>query len=302
MKTLVTAFVTLVLVGAGCASNPPPRPDAALDAVRAEIVALKADAAGAGTCHERMHAVGQRAFATYGISALDVGDEWCNAGYIHGVIETALAGAEDPVAMMGELCDAFPASSFSGWECHHGTGHGLMYYTDNDLPRSVALCESVPGDASACINGVWMENFVAEEELHATGWRRDDDSFYPCDANVADGTADCYLYAPVWYLERHGHDYAAAFEWCAGAGGFVSSCARGVGAQAMKDNVADPESAAAICETAEDDLREDCVAGMAGILAFHHAALAPAEEWCERREGNDRVACEAEIRALQGWF
>lgn len=294
-------FAILVLIGAGCSSEEPRR-DVALDAVRAEIAALKIDVERHGTCHESMHEIGQRAFVAYGIDALEVGDEWCNAGYIHGVIEKALAAADDPIATMGELCDGFPSGSFSGWECRHGVGHGLMYYTANDLPRSVALCESAPGDASACINGVWMENFVAEEEVHATEWRRDDDSFYPCDANVADGTADCYLYAPVWYLERHDDDYGAAFEWCVGADAYASTCVRGIGAQAMKDNVADPEAAAAICTNATRDLREDCIAGMTGILAFHNAAIAPAEAWCAKREGNDRVACEAEIRALQGWF
>ncbi len=296
MKRLAVLFVVMALAGLGCRSSN------ALDAVRAEINAFKTDTASLGTCHENMHAIGQRAFLAYGISALEVGDEWCNAGYIHGVIEVALAQAEDPVAMMTTLCDAFPASTFSGWECRHGLGHGLMYYTENDLPRSAALCASVPGDASACVNGVWMENFVAEEALHATDWRRDDDSFYPCDADVADGIADCYLYAPVWYLERHGHDYAAAFDWCLGADGYVSSCVRGVGAQAMKDNVDDPESVVAICATIAGELRADCVAGMTGTLAFHHASIAPAEAWCENREGDDRVACEAELRALQAWF
>jgi hypothetical protein len=137
-----------------------------------------------------------------------------------------------------------------------------------------------------------MENFLAEGTEHPTVWRRDDESFFPCDTDIA----DCYLYAPAWYFERHGHDYAAAFYWCLGADGYVSSCVRGVGAQAMKDNVGDPESVAVICAMITSELRADCIAGMTGILAFHHASVAPAEAWCENREGDNRVACKAELK------
>lgn len=274
-----------------------------LGSVRDQIAALKADTAGLGTCHERMHEIGGGAYAAFGLHALDASDEWCNAGYIHGIIEAAVSASTDPLADIATLCDGRDPATFAGWECWHGVGHGLMDYTGNDLSRSLSACVALPDGTDACLNGVWMENFVADDDTHATRWRRDDESFYPCDSKgLVDGIGACYVYVPVWWLDRHDHDYAAAFDWCLGADGWASTCVRGVGAQAMKDGIADPEAAARMCASIPDGRRGDCVAGMTGIVAFHNASVKPAEAWCANRDAVDQPACEAELRALRQMF
>lgn len=273
-----------------------------LDSVRGRIRALKADSANLGTCHDRMHEIGGDAYAEFGLHALDASDEWCNAGYIHGIIEAALSASTDPLSDIATLCADRDPGTFAGWECWHGVGHGLMDYTYNDLPKVIAMCRSLPVGGAECVNGAFMENAISESDEHVTVWRRDDDSFFPCDGEDASVAGDCYLYAPVWYLERHDRDYAAAFDWCLGADGYVSSCVRGVGAQAMKDGIADPEAAARICASITSELREDCIAGMTGIVVFHNASVWPAEDWCANRDAIDRPACQAQIRALQPMF
>ncbi len=276
-----------------------------LASVRADIAALKADTDNLGTCHDRMHELGRHSYETFGLSALDASDEWCNAGYIHGIIEAALSASADPGADIAALCADKDPRTFAGRQCWHGVGHGLMDYTLNDLPAALATCRALPVGGAECANGALMENFIAEGDTHATSWRRDDNSFYPCDSIALEGLREkesCHLYAPVWYLERHDHDYAAAFDWCAGAEEYASSCVRGVGSQAMKDGIADPEAAAGICVLANDQSRADCIAGMTGIVAFHNASIAPAEAWCARRNAVDRIACETAIASLWPMF
>jgi hypothetical protein len=31
---------------------------------------------------------------------------------------------------MQTMCDQYPVGSFLSWECYHGIGHGVMFYTD----------------------------------------------------------------------------------------------------------------------------------------------------------------------------
>lgn len=274
-----------------------------LGSVRDRIAALKADVANLGTCHDRVHELGGSAYAEFGLHALDASDEWCNAGYVHGVIEAALAASTDPLRDIATLCAGRDPKTFSGWECWHGVGHGLMDYTGNDLSRSLSTCLALSVGAEECMNGVWMENFVADDDVHATAWRRDDESFYPCDSKgLVDGIGACYVYVPIWWLDRHEHDYAAAFDWCLDANGWAPTCVRGVGAQAMKDGIADPEAAALVCASISTGLREECVAGMTGIVAFHNASVEPAEAWCANRDAVDRPACETELKALRRMF
>ena len=69
---------------------------------------------------------------------------------------------------MKTMCDQYRSGSYMSWQCYHGIGHGLMFYTANDLPRSLKMCEGFDTDFSRsnCANGVFMENFNADQKLH----------------------------------------------------------------------------------------------------------------------------------------
>jgi hypothetical protein len=70
---------------------------------------------------------------------------------------------------------------------------------------------------SSCANGVFMENFNTEQKAHVSKYLKESDPFYPCAKQAERHKADCYLYAPTYYLDLGGDDYAAALEWCEGA-------------------------------------------------------------------------------------
>ena len=62
----------------------------------------------------------------------------CWSGYYHGILERAFAGVseEELPAVSRRLCssDQVRRSDFVAYQCVHGLGHGLMIYTNYDMP------------------------------------------------------------------------------------------------------------------------------------------------------------------------
>src|SRR5258708_2959882 len=89
-------------------------------------------------CHVMAHAIGRTAYKKYQDfnTALQYQDTTCSAGYLHGVIEAKFASLHDFNAAISELktmCSQYTPAD----RCWHGTGHGVMFYTGNDLPRAL---------------------------------------------------------------------------------------------------------------------------------------------------------------------
>jgi plastocyanin len=173
-------------------------PRAALGRLRAEI---RTDDALSRSCHPLVHDVGHAAYEKYGDfgEAMKYQDEVCNSGYLHGIIESRFKESDDVFADMKTMCDPYPQGSYMSWQCYHGIGHGVMFYTANDLPRSLEMCDGF-GSAfgrSNCANGVFMENFNADQKLHLSDYLKESDPFYPCGEQAERHKAICYLYAPT---------------------------------------------------------------------------------------------------------
>jgi plastocyanin len=279
-------------------------PRAALEKLREEI---RTDDALARSCHPLVHDVGHAAYEKYGDfgEAMKYQDEVCNSGYLHGIIESRFEESDDVFADMKTMCDPYPQGSYMSWQCYHGIGHGVMFYTANDLPRSLEMCDGFGSGfgRSNCANGVFMENFNADQKLHLSDYLKESDPFYPCAEQAERHKAICYLYAPTYYLSLNEGDYAAALEWCNGAeAGFEASCAYGVGTQAMKENLNDPELVESACMEGEPEQTAPCVEGMTGLYVNHHGSLGPAKDLCARLEAPNRRACHAAVQAHAGLF
>ncbi len=122
-------------------------------------------------CHPVAHEIGHTAYEKYGDfgEAMKFQDEVCNSGYVHGVIEERFAQSDDVLTDMKTMCaDYGEAGGYLEWQCYHGIGHGVMYFTSNDLPRALGMCDAFEGAAgrSSCYNGTFMENFGADGNLH----------------------------------------------------------------------------------------------------------------------------------------
>jgi plastocyanin len=279
-------------------------PRVALDRMREEI---ETNDALSRSCHALVHEIGRAAYEKHGDfgEAMKYRDELCNSGYLHGVIESHFSQSEDVFAEMKTMCDGYRQSSYLSWQCYHGLGHGVMFYTANDLPRSLEMCERFKSDfgRTSCVNGVFMENFNTEQKLHVSKFLTKDDPFYPCPKQPERYKSDCYLYAPTYFLNLNHDDYAGALDWCEGAeAGYESTCSRGVGGETMKENMNDPKFVEATCMSGGPQQVVPCVEGMVGLYINHSGSLEPARELCAELEVSNQRTCYGTVETYAGLF
>ncbi len=268
-------------------------PHIALEKIREEI---KNDKKLLRVCHDLVHEIGHEAYEKYGSfgQAMKYQDEICNSGYLHGIIESHFSSSKDIFSTLNKVCADYVSGSFISWECYHGVGHGLMYYTDNDVPRSLELCLSYKDlfASSSCRNGVFMENFNSDQKVHVSKFLKDDNSFYPCTEQLEEDKDDCYFYAPTYYLSRHLGEYQSALQWCQQAGDpYRLTCISGVGSQAVKENISIPKAVEKLCLNLENTEASACIRGMVGLYINHHGSLEPAKQLCEILEPGSKQIC-----------
>ncbi len=152
-------------------------------------------------CHRIAHALGAGALAHYdgdvGRAFAD-GSAVCWSGYYHGILERAFVGvSEDELpAVSRRLCGSAEVrrNDFTAYQCVHGLGHGLMIYTDYDMPLALATCDALATqwDQTSCTGGVFMENLQTSYGTKSK-WLRDDDPLYPCPTLAERHKLYCYL-------------------------------------------------------------------------------------------------------------
>ena len=259
------------------------------------------------SCHPLVHELGRAAYARYSdfAEAMQYRDEICNSGYLHGVIEAHFSASEDIFTALEDVCAPYPLGKYLSWECYHGVGHGLMYYSGNDLPRSLELCDAYE-DAFArmsCRNGVFMENFNVDGTFHTSEYITVEKPIDSCRDQRWRHKGGCYLYLPSYYLALHKNAYADALSWCRGAEFlFRGACAEGVGTQAMKENLMRPEVVEAICAEGKSSQTDSCITGMVGLYINHYGALQPAEALCERLSTKNSRTCKKVIVSYEELF
>jgi hypothetical protein len=119
-----------------------------------------------------------------------------------------------------------------------------------------------------------MENFSADQKLHVSEYLKESDPLYPCLEQEKSQKENCYLYAPTYFLSLNREDYAGALELCNGAEESLQrTCARGVGAQTMKENINDPKLVESACQSGAPEQVEPCINGLASMCTAHHGAL-----------------------------
>ena len=279
-------------------------PRAALDVLRQKSAT---DSAFASSCHPLAHAVGREAFKKYKSfsTAMQYQDEVCNSGYEHGVIESDFLEATNITAKMQSVCAGTGSGGYQAWECFHGVGHGVMYYTANDLPKALGLCDTYTSTFArqSCMNGAFMENFNSDLAMHPTQYVKASDPFYPCPEEPdADKTA-CYDYAPTYYLTLHPQQYQQALAWCTNAeSAHQADCIEGVGGQAMKDHILEPQLVESVCASGASWETTACIAGMADLLVNHYASPDKSQTVCDTLQTAHKKICTEVVTAERVMF
>ena len=149
-----------------------------------------------------------------------------------------------------------------------------------------------------------MENFNTDQKLHPSKFLKESDPFYPCQEQVSRHKGDCYLYAPTYYLSSlHKNDYVGALKWCEGADFlYKSTCAQGVGSQAIKENINTPKLVEEICMSNKSAQVDSCINGMVGLFINHYGSLEPARKLCEQLGVSNRQTCYNSIQSSASLF
>lgn len=230
-------------------------------------------------CHPIVHAVGRETFRIKKTihDSFTACDQTCHSGCYHGAVERFLRGdtvngaipghisQEDLRRRASDACDP-RASSRMRFQCLHGLGHAVMYFTGYRLGGALEICDGGVDTWSrqACYGGVFMENLFS-----VTPEQRDispTDYHYPCNRLDARYRADCYM-IQTWRMSEMGLSTEELFAECARAGAYRSNCVTSIGRDLSNDvRTKDPRKVARACErrTAQD--RRACVRGVVYAL------------------------------------
>lgn len=168
------------------------------------------------TCHEAAHYLGQEAYKRLNSVArvYEQTDATCIGGVFHGAIEgyfmkNNISLQENNVLeiahAVSQICDEIKNYNTPLYltGCHHGLGHALMFVTEDDLPKALALCDNLQTDKyrSHCYTGAFMQNVQNYRSSdHPKAMIKEDDPLYPCTALNEKYQPICYTYA---VLERY---------------------------------------------------------------------------------------------------
>lgn len=266
---------------------------------------MQQEPAVANDCHPFVHAIGHEAYNLYNDfgTAMEFQSELCNSGYIHGVIEEHFESSHNPLTEMQTLCDVYTPNSYLQWQCFHGVGHGVMFYSQNDLPFSVTACRdlSTPFAQDSCVNGVFMENFNLDQKNHISPFVNPADPFYPCAEQQEQDRATCYVYAPTYWFFLHkdlpqDDRYIQGIEWCHTLDQpWQDVCMTGVGSHMMKENIQSPSIVEEYCEEADESGEKQCISGMATLYLFHSGNREQAEQFCSQLKKIHQPSCQAAL-------
>jgi hypothetical protein len=261
-------------------------------------------------CHRIAHALGAGALAHYdgdvGPAFAD-GTAVCWSGYYHGILERAFAGVdEDDLAPVSRrLCESSQVrrSDFVAYQCVHGLGHGLMIYTNYDMPLSLETCDalSTSWDQTSCTGGVFMENLQTSYGTRSE-WLRDDDPLYPCPTVAERHKLYCYLMVTSRILEVTGGDWQQTVNWCRKAeAAWVATCFQSLGRDASGRSLQKPAEIIRICSLA-DDMAGDCVYGAARDITSMDAGARRSAGFCSAVAERMRSRCFIGIGTILGGF
>ncbi len=258
-------------------------------------------------CHAFSHEIGRSAYKKYKDFGESVKyyDKMCNSGYLHGIIEAYFSKSKDILSDLKTICDSYDLGSFLSLQCYHGVGHGLMYYTSNDVSQSLNMCDSYSDNFSRsnCALGIFMENFDTDQKIHPSKFAKENDLFYPCQEQEARYKYECYSYSPIHYLSLNKGDYTGALVWCEKAEKqYQAACAQGVGVQTMNDNIDNPQFIEAICMSGKVHLRAPCIDGVVSVYINHYSSLEPAKLLCKQLGVINRLICNDSVNVRVSLF
>ncbi len=234
---------------------------------------LLSDSGGGATldCHQQAHKIGRMSYTLYGAGVFGLQNAAnCNSGFYHGAMEAFLAekGTANLAQNIESICKILP-TGLGIFECLHGVGHGIMAYTNYDLPKTLATCDNLSTltDRLACYSGVFMENILTAQGIgasseHTTSWINNNPQF-PCNSIGEDYLKryQCFERQTSWMLTLFNNNFDKVAEECLKAPkDMIGVCFKSMGRDAAEQTLHDPLKTKAICDKNKNYFN-DCIAG-----------------------------------------
>jgi hypothetical protein len=268
-------------------------------------------------CHPVVHAVGRETYRTKGNihESFTACDQTCHSGCYHGSVERFLRGDDiysqvDKHPSSAELkqkaalaCDPSVPLRLR-FQCLHGLGHALLFFSRYQLQASLDACDAMADDwsRSSCYGGVFMENV-----FNATPESRDlspTDYHYPCNKVADKYRSECY-YMQTSRMTEMGLSTEKIFQECQRAGAFRQPCFVSVGRDLSNEvRVGQIRPTAQKCELVAGEGRLDCMQGVIYALIDNTWDGRYALPFCASfSQESDQAACMRESAAyLTGTF
>lgn len=268
------------------------------------------DSAFFENCHETAHYLGREAYKR----VKDIPQIYaeatrtCLGGVLHGAVEGYLiekkiklndfkAIAEELPVICGQPDQYKVKQKYT--ECHHGLGHAVMFFTDNDLINGLSLCDELEKDSQRelCYTGALMANFDSiGSKDHPSKYYDENNPMYPCNILDERYSRQCYTYG---VLVLHQYEVENA----------ISICDRvpekhrlGCFATFGRDRImitSDPAVIKDQCSKIKSrEMQKECFKGAAHNLVIRFgskSSLAP--QLCSLLEGDIREACFSKVRS-----
>jgi cytochrome c553 len=258
-------------------------------------------------CHQISHWIGRAGLVYYkhdAGQALSHGAMTCNSGYYHGVLQLAFAGLPRTavVKKAKRICSA-PAvntEEFLLYQCVHGLGHGLMIYSGDDLPWSLATCHKLLSgfDRISCTGGVFMQNL--DTTMGTSRYLSKTNPIYPCNTVAASDKVYCYLMVTSRINTLDGYNWRKTADWCRRSErGWVETCFESYGRDASGASEYDPAKTVALCLQAGPNA-SDCIYGAARDYGNNYAGGPESSRFCAAAPGRFRPRCYEGIGTILG--
>lgn len=231
-------------------------------------------------CHQEAHIIGRTGYKVLGEKTFQACDASCHSGCYHGAMEKMLSqyGTANLAERIQHVCSLFD-TSFGTFECLHGVGHGVLAYTDYDVPAALNECKGLLDafSISSCYGGVFMENIITGQGLgtgnedHTTTWVSKTDPLYPC--NKIDTSHDvqfqCYQMQTSWMLTIFRQDYDKVVAECKKVpDAMIPVCFKSLGRDIAGNTLRKPAGIKELCAKVpeENGYYNQCIVGATNVI------------------------------------
>jgi len=235
----------------------------------------------------------------------------CLAGVFHGAVEgyfmeKGLLGANDAdyAKEVPNVCGKQEEYQIPQQfvECNHGMGHAVMFLTENDLIRALALCDALItlSEQELCYTGAFMANTrgTADTDHPSKYLPKPEDPLYPCPLLDHRYQGQCYSYG---ILESFQGSTERSTEACKLIPReYQEACFRTLGRNKTMYS-ADPLVLKEHCEQIpETNFQYECIKGVAYNLVIRFGPLSPLpDQFCTSVNMEAQQGCLLEIQSAR---